>query len=493
MTYSFKSLKTLRTELDKGDYSSEELIQSIFKHLDHLNQQAPAKTLNAFITLSPELALSQAKQADALLRKKQGGALTGLPIGHKDLFCTQGVRTSCGSKMLEHFIPPYHATVVQKTFDAGMCMIGKLNMDEFAMGSSNEYSYFGPVSNPWDTQRNPGGSSGGSAAAVSAGFLPAATGTDTGGSIRQPAALCGITGLKPSYGRVSRHGMVAFASSLDTAGPLARSAEDCALLFQALAGFDPKDSTSIQHPVPDYVESLNRPIKGLKIGLLKNFQSQYLEAEVQHVFNASFRTLESLGAELIEVDLPHIHLGIAVYYILVPAEASSNLARFDGVRYGHRAVAPSGKPYDLEEMYERSRQEGFGDEVKRRIMLGSFVLSSQGYDAYYLKAQKVRRLIAEDFAKAFQKVDIIVGPSAPGTASRIGEHSADATRAYLEDIFTLPVNLAGLPALSLPCGFHHGLPLGMQLIGPAFDEARLLQCAHQFQLATDWHQRRPAL
>lgn len=488
--HNFKSLKTLRTELDQGEYSSEELIQSVFTHLDELNH-SKAKSHNAFITLTPELALKQAKHADELIRQKKSGLLTGLPIGHKDLFCTTGIKTTCGSKMLENFIAPYNATVVQKTFDAGMCMIGKLNMDEFAMGSSNETSYFGPVTNPWDIERSPGGSSGGSAAAVSAGLVPVATGTDTGGSIRQPSALCGITGLKPTYGRVSRHGMIAFASSLDSAGPMARSAEDCAMLFNAMAGFDPKDSTSINHPTPNYLETLGRPIKGLKIGILKNFQSKFLAPHIQHAFKESFHQLESLGAELVEIDLPHIHLGIAVYYILAPAEASSNLSRFDGVRYGHRAVSP-GKPYDLEELYEHSRQEGFGSEVKRRIMLGSFVLSSQGYDAYYLKAQKIRRLIAEDFAKAFEKVDVIAGPSAPGTASLIGEHSGDATRAYLEDIFTLPINLAGLPALSLPCGLHNGLPLGLQLIGKAFDEATLLQCAHQFQCATDWHLARPS-
>jgi aspartyl-tRNA(Asn)/glutamyl-tRNA(Gln) amidotransferase subunit A len=486
--HTFKTLKTLRDELDRGDYTSEELIRSTLNVLQH----SSTDTHNAFITLTPELAIEQAKQADKLLQRKQGGLLTGLPIGHKDLFCTQGIKTTCASKMLETFVAPYNATVVQKTFDAGMCMVGKMNMDEFAMGSSNEYSYFGPVTNPWDITRSPGGSSGGSAAAVAAGLLPVTTGTDTGGSIRQPAALCGITGLKPTYGRVSRHGMIAFASSLDSGGPMARTAEDCAMIFNALAGVDPKDSTSIQHPVPNYLERLNRPIKGLKIGVLKNFQTQFLAPEIQPVFESAFRQLESLGAELVEIDLPHIHLGIAVYYILAPAEASSNLARFDGVRYGHRATPLSGSSYDLEEMYERSRQEGFGNEVKRRIMLGSFVLSSQGYDAYYLKAQKVRRLIAEDFSKAFEKVDLIVGPSAPGTASKIGEHSNDPTRAYLEDIFTLPINLAGLPALSIPCGFHQGLPLGLQLIGKAFDEATLLQCGHQFQLATDWHQHRPA-
>ena len=486
--HTFKSLRTLRTELDQGEYTSQELIQSIFDRLN--TDPSNAKTHNAFITLTPELALQQAKKADEQLRQKKGGLLTGLPIGHKDLFCTQGIKTTCASKMLENFIAPYDATVVQKTHEAGMCMIGKMNMDEFAMGSSNEHSYFGPVTNPWDIKRSPGGSSGGSAAAVAAGLIPAATGTDTGGSIRQPAALCGITGLKPTYGRVSRHGMIAFASSLDSAGPMARSAEDCAMLFNALAGFDPKDSTSINRPVPNYLEHLNRPIKGLKVGILKNFQSKFLHPEIQYVFNNAFQQLESLGAELIEIDLPHLHLGIAVYYILAPAEASSNLARFDGVRYGHRAVSSSGKPYDLEEMYEYSRQEGFGREVKRRIMLGSFVLSSQGYDAYYLKAQKIRRLIAEEFETAFTKVDVIAGPSAPGTASLIGEHAQDATKAYLEDIFTLPINLAGLPALNIPCGFHSGLPLGLQLIGRAFDESTLLQCAHQFQLVTDWHHAR---
>jgi aspartyl-tRNA(Asn)/glutamyl-tRNA(Gln) amidotransferase subunit A len=488
--YQFKTLKTLRTELDQGEYTSSELIQSI---CDQLN---PALNLtdthNAFISFTPELALAQAKKADLKIQAKQAGLLTGLPIGHKDLFCTQGIKTTCASKMLENFIAPYNATVVDKTYEAGMCLVGKLNMDEFAMGASNEHSYFGPVTNPWDTKRSPGGSSGGSAAAVASGLIPAATGTDTGGSIRQPAALCGITGLKPTYGRVSRYGMIAFASSLDSGGPMARTAEDCAMLLAGIAGFDPKDSTSIQRPVDNYLAQLDRPIKGLKIGVLSAFQSKYLHPHIQLQFKEAFRELENQGAELIEVDLPHAHLGIAVYYILAPAEASSNLARYDGVRYGHRAESPLGqKPYDLEEFYERSRQEGFGHEVKRRIMLGSFVLSSQGYDAYYLKAQKVRRLIAQDFAKAFEKVDLIVGPTAPGTASLIGEHSQDATRAYLEDIFTLPINLAGLPAISLPCGIHNGLPVGFQIIGKAFDEARILQCAHQFQLATDWHNHHP--
>jgi aspartyl-tRNA(Asn)/glutamyl-tRNA(Gln) amidotransferase subunit A len=487
----FKTLKTLRTELDQGEYTSQELIQSVVDHLDHLKKSDPAKTHNAFITLTPDLALEQAKKADIQIQAKTSGLLTGLPLGHKDLFCTQGIRTTCASKMLENFISPYNATVVERTHNAGLCMVGKLNMDEFAMGASNEHSYFGPVTNPWDIKRSPGGSSGGSAAAIAAGLIPAATGTDTGGSIRQPAALCGITGLKPTYGRVSRYGMIAFASSLDSGGPMARTAEDCAMLFTAMAGHDPKDSTSMNRPVDDYLKNLNQSIKGLKIGVLSVPQSQHLHPQIQQQLKDAFKKLESLGAELIEVEIPHAHLGIAVYYILAPAEASSNLARYDGVRYGHRAINPSGKPYDLEELYERSRQEGFGNEVKRRIMLGSFVLSSQGYDAYYLKAQKVRRLIAQDFAKAFEKVDLILGPSTPGTASLIGENSNDPTKAYLEDIFTLPINLAGLPALSLPCGFHNGLPIGLQIIGKAFDEAKILQCAHQFQLATDWHQKTP--
>jgi aspartyl-tRNA(Asn)/glutamyl-tRNA(Gln) amidotransferase subunit A len=490
--FKFKTLKTLRTELDKGEYTSQELIQSLTDHLSHLKNTDPAKTHNAFITLTPELALEQAKQADIEIQSKKAGLLTGLPIGHKDLFCTQGIRTTCASKMLENFISPYNATVVEKTHAAGLCMVGKLNMDEFAMGASNEHSYFGPVTNPWDIKRSPGGSSGGSAAAIASGLIPAATGTDTGGSIRQPAALCGITGLKPTYGRVSRYGMIAFASSLDSGGPMARTAEDCAILFSAIAGYDPKDSTSMNIPTDDYLKNLNHSIQGLKIGVLtRQLQSQYLDPDIQNQMNHAAKTLESLGAELIEVDLPHAHLGIAVYYILAPAEASSNLARYDGVRYGHRAVSASGKPYDLEELYERSRQEGFGNEVKRRIMLGSFVLSSQGYDAYYLKAQKVRRLIAQDFEKAFQKVDLMIGPSAPGVASVIGQNINDPTKAYLEDIFTLPINLAGLPALSLPCGSHHGLPIGLQIIGKAFDEAKILQCAHQYQLATDWHRKTP--
>jgi len=477
-----ETLKNLRIALDTGQFSSEELVRQIYSQLDK------GPDYNAFISLTPELALAQARAADQRIANKTQGLLTGLPIGHKDLFCTQGIRTTCASKMLENFISPYNATLVEKLAQAGMCTIGKMNMDEFAMGSFNEYSYFGPVNNPWDSKRAPGGSSGGSAAAVAGGLIPATTGTDTGGSIRQPAALCGITGLKPTYGRVSRFGMIAFASSLDCGGPLARTAEDCAMLLQEMAGFDPRDSTSIQKDVPNYLLHLDHELpKGLKIGRIPAFQNRHLSQHIQGQFDQVFRQFEHLGAEIIDIELPHLDLGLSVYYILAPAEASSNLARFDGIRYGHRVKNAK----TLEELYERSRQEGFGEEVQRRIMIGSFVLSSQGYDAYYLQAQKVRRLIAEDFAKAFKQVDAIICPSAPDIAPPIGESKDDPIKAYLSDIFTLPINLAGLPSLALPCGFHQGLPLGFQIIGNAFDEKKLLQLGHQYQQVTDFHLARP--
>jgi len=443
--------------------------------------------LNAFITVTPELALAAAAAADARLARGEGGPLTGVPIAHKDIFCTRGVATTCASRMLAGFVSPYDAAVVERLAAAGAVCLGKTNMDEFAMGSSNETSFFGPVRNPWDPERSPGGSSGGSAAAVAAGLVPAATGTDTGGSIRQPAALCGITGLKPSYGRVSRYGMIAFASSLDQAGVLAHSAEDTALLLEAMAGFDPRDSTSADMPVPRYTAELGRPLAGRRIGVPPEFFDAGLDADCGARVQEALAVLRGLGAELVEVSLPHLALSVPTYYIVAPAEASSNLARFDGVRFGHRSKAAG----SIEELYKRSRQEGFGAEVRRRIMTGTYVLSAGYYDAYYLQAQKVRRLIAGDLRSAFAKVDVIAGPTTPTPAFRLGEKTGDPVQMYLNDIYTIAVNLAGVPGISVPCGFARGLPVGLQLIGPAFGEAAVLNVAHQYQCATDWHRRQP--
>jgi len=443
--------------------------------------------LNAFITVTPELALAAAAAADARLARGEGGPLTGVPIAHKDIFCTRGVATTCASRMLAGFVSPYDAAVVERLAAAGAVCLGKTNMDEFAMGSSNETSFFGPVRNPWDLERSPGGSSGGSAAAVAAGLVPAATGTDTGGSIRQPAALCGITGLKPSYGRVSRYGMIAFASSLDQAGVLAHSAEDTALLLEAMAGFDPRDSTSADMPVPRYTAELGRPLAGRRIGVPPEFFDAGLDADCGARVQEALAVLRGLGAELVEVSLPHLALSVPTYYIVAPAEASSNLARFDGVRFGHRSKAAG----SIEELYKRSRQEGFGAEVRRRIMTGTYVLSAGYYDAYYLQAQKVRRLIAGDLRSAFAKVDVIAGPTTPTPAFRLGEKTGDPVQMYLNDIYTIAVNLAGVPGISVPCGFARGLPVGLQLIGPAFGEAAVLNVAHQYQCATDWHRRQP--
>jgi aspartyl-tRNA(Asn)/glutamyl-tRNA(Gln) amidotransferase subunit A len=478
-----KTLAELSRALQSGEFSSVELTRHFLERIERLDTQ-----LNSFITVTAERAIAAAEAADARRRSGDAGALTGVPIAHKDIFCTEGVRTSCGSRMLDGFIAPYESTVTARLQAAGAVVLGKTNMDEFAMGSSNETSYYGPVRNPWDTARVPGGSSGGSAAAVAARLTPAATGTDTGGSIRQPAALCGVTGLKPTYGRVSRWGMIAFASSLDQGGPIARTAEDCALMLGAIAGFDPRDSTSIDRPVDDYAASLDASISGLKIGLPKEYFGEGLAADVAAQIEVAVEQLKGLGAEIIELSLPNTHLAVPAYYVVAPAECSSNLARFDGVRYGYRCEDPK----DLLDMYTRTRGEGFGAEVKRRIMVGTYALSAGYYDAYYLKAQKIRRLISGDFAQAFERVDVILGPTAPTTAFRLGEKADDPVTMYLSDIYTIAVNLAGLPAMSIPAGQSDGLPVGLQLIGDYFEEGRLLNVAHQFQQATDWHRRAPA-
>jgi len=446
------------------------------------------KDLNAYITVDPERSLAQAKTADTRIAKGAGGPLTGIPIAQKDIFCADGWRTTCGSKILSNFIAPYDATVIEKFNASGAVLLGKTNMDEFAMGSSNETSFYGPVKNPWDLTAVPGGSSGGSAAACAARLAPAATGTDTGGSIRQPAALTNLTGLKPSYGRVSRYGMIAFASSLDQGGPMARTAEDAALLLNVMAGFDPRDSTSVEAPVPDYTKALDHDIEGLRIGLPREYFGAGLSPEVAGVVEAAIAAYRKLGAQVVEVSLPNSSLAIPCYYVLAPAEASSNLSRFDGVRYGYRAPEYG----DLLDMYCKTRAQGFGAEVKRRIMIGTYALSAGYYDAYYLKAQKLRRLISEDFKQAFESCDVIMGPTSPTTAFKLGEKSDDPVAMYLSDIYTISVNLAGLPGMSIPAGFAaDGLPVGLQLIGQYFDEARLLNVAHKYQQATDWHKRMP--
>ena len=443
--------------------------------------------LNCFITLCPEQALAEAEQADRRLAAGEGGPLTGIPVVHKDLFCTEGLRTTCGSRMLDNFVAPYDATVVSRLRAAGMVLLGKTNMDEFAMGSSTENSFYGPARNPWDRERVAGGSSGGSAAAIAARLAPAATGTDTGGSIRQPAALSGITGLKPTYGLVSRYGMVAFASSLDQGGPLTRSAADAALMLGAMCGFDPRDSTSLDRPATDYAAALGNSIDGLRIGLPRQFFDERLDPAVGDAVRAALRVLEQAGAKLRDIDLPSTDLSIPAYYIVAPAEASSNLSRYDGVRFGYRCEDPK----DLLDLYCRSRGEGFGREVKRRILIGTYVLSAGYMDAYYLKAQRVRRIIRDEFRAALKEVDLIAGPTTPGPAFRIGERTDDPVQMYLSDIYTVSVNLAGLPAISVPAGFSNGLPVGLQLIGDYFAEARLLNAAHRLQQETDWHQRAP--
>jgi aspartyl-tRNA(Asn)/glutamyl-tRNA(Gln) amidotransferase subunit A len=477
------TLRELSEKLAAGAISSVELTQHF---LDRI--AAEDGKINSFVSVTAESALAAAQAADAARAAGKAGPLTGIPLAHKDIFCTQGVRTACGSKMLDSFVAPYNAHVVDRLAAAGMVMLGKTNMDEFAMGSSNETSFYGAVANPWDLTKVPGGSSGGSAAAVAARLAPAATGTDTGGSIRQPAALCGITGLKPTYGRVSRWGMIAFASSLDQAGPMTQTAEDAALMLNAMAGFDERDSTSAQQAVLDYTADLNKDLKGLRVGIPKSWFGEGLDDGVATQVRAALTELEKQGAKLVEIELPNADLAVPTYYVLAPAEASSNLSRFDGVRYGHRCDAPK----DLTDLYKRSRAEGFGSEVKRRILVGTYVLSAGYYDAYYLKALKTRRLIAEDFAKAFAQVDVIAGPTAPTTAFGIGEKADDPVTMYLSDIYTIAVNLAGLPGMSIPCGESAGMPVGLQLIGNLFDESRLLNVAHRYQQATDWHRRIPA-
>jgi aspartyl-tRNA(Asn)/glutamyl-tRNA(Gln) amidotransferase subunit A len=480
---SQQTIKQLADLLAQGKTSSVELSQD---YLGRIAAHNP--NLNAFITVDAERTLSEARAADALRAAGQAGALTGVPIAHKDIFCAEGWLTTCGSKMLYNFVSPYDAHVIEQFKKAGMPTLGKTNMDEFAMGSSNETSYFGPVKNPWDAARVPGGSSGGSAACVAAGLAPAATGTDTGGSIRQPAALCGITGLKPTYGVVSRYGMIAFASSLDQGGPMARTAEDCALLLNVMAGFDNRDSTSLEREKEDYARDLAKPLAGLRIGLPKEFFGEGLTGDTAKAVEAAIAQFKQLGATTVEVSLPNSGLSVAAYYVIAPAEASSNLSRFDGVRYGYRTPDYT----DLTDMYEKTRAEGFGAEVKRRILIGAYVLSHGYYDAYYIQAQKLRRLIAQDFAEAYKHCDVILGPTAPTTAFKLGEKADDPVQMYLSDIYTIAVNLAGLPGMSLPCGFDaQGLPIGLQLIGDYFSEARMLNVAHQYQLATDWHARTP--
>ena len=477
------TLQQLGSALRARQISSVELTQLYLDRIAGLNPK-----LNAFITVNPEMSLVQARKADARIAAGQASALTGIPIAQKDIFCAKGWLTTCGSKMLHNFVSPYDAHVIGRFNDAGAVNLGKTNMDEFAMGSSNETSHYGAVKNPWDNARVPGGSSGGSAAAVAARMCPAATGTDTGGSIRQPAALCGISGLKPTYGVCSRYGMIAFASSLDQAGPMAKSAEDLALMLNAMAGFDERDSTSLQRDKEDYTRDLAKPLNGLRIGLPKEFFAEGLGGDVAQAVEAAIAEYKKLGATVVEISLPNSKLSVPVYYVLAPAEASSNLSRFDGVRYGYRA--PEYK--DLTDMYEKTRAQGFGAEVKRRIMIGAYVLSHGYYDAYYLQAQKIRRLIAQDFTEAFRQCDLIMGPTAPSTAFKLGEKGDDPVQMYLSDIYTIAVNLAGLPGMSIPCGFDaKNLPVGLQIIGNYFDEARMLNAAHQYQLATDWHSHTP--
>jgi aspartyl-tRNA(Asn)/glutamyl-tRNA(Gln) amidotransferase subunit A len=477
-----RSIAELSMALQGGQLSSMELTQQFLNRIDRLDAR-----LNSFITVTHELALKAATEADRRLSRGDAGPLTGIPIAHKDIFCTDGVKTSCGSRMLDNFIAPYDATVVGNFKTAGAVMLGKTNMDEFAMGSSSETSFYGPVKNPWDLERVPGGSSGGAAAAVAGRLTAGATGTDTGGSIRQPAAFCGVTGLKPTYGRVSRYGMIAFASSLDQGGILGRSAEDCAFMLEIMAGFDPRDSTSIARDVEDYRAGLDSPIEGLRIGLPKEYFGEGLDQGVANAVENALKVFSSLGCEFRDISLPMLHFSVPAYYVVAPAECSSNLARYDGVRYGYRCK----EARDLIDLYERSRGEGFGPEVKRRIMIGTYALSAGYYDAYYLKAQQIRRLISDDFRRTFEHVDVIMGPTAPTTAFRLGEKLEDPITMYLSDINTIAVNLAGLPGLSMPVEPVEGLPVGLQIIGDYFDEARLLNVAHRFQQETGWHKRLP--
>ena len=478
MSIQFKTIKELKNMLHNKEISNKEMVEDTFTLIES------NKHLNAFVTLNKEVSL---KKAESLDNNPSNLPLAGIPIAQKDLFCTKDLRTTCGSNMLSNFIPPYSATVIENLESAGCISIGKTNMDEFAMGSSNETSFFGNVENPWGEGLVPGGSSGGSASAVAAGIVAAASGTDTGGSIRQPASLCGITGLKPTYGRISRWGMIAFASSLDQAGPMARTAEDCAIMLNEMCSHDPKDTTSLDENIPDFTQNLNSSIQGMKIGLVKEFDLSKLDNDVVKVFEESKRHYESLGAEFIEISLPNISLSVPTYYVVAPAECSSNLSRFDGVKFGRRCENPK----DLEDLYVRSRSEGFGDEVKRRILIGSYVLSAGFYDAYYKKAQQVRRLIKNDFVSAFEKVDVIMSPTTRGTAFKAGSMGSDPIQMYLEDLFTIPANLAGLPAMSVPNGIVDNKPVGMQLIGNFLEESKILQAAHSFQTSTDWHLKTP--
>jgi len=476
-----RSIARLGTMLRARELSAVELATHYLDRIERLDGR-----LNAFITVDRDKTLAHAREADARIARGEAGPLTGIPIAHKDLFCARGWLTTCGSRMLGNFVAPYDAHVIEQFDRAGAVILGKTNMDEFAMGSSNENSYFGPVLNPWDERAVPGGSSGGSAAAVAALLAPGATGTDTGGSIRQPASFTGTSGLRATYGRVSRHGMVAFASSLDQAGVIARSAEDLALLFGAMAGFDARDSTCVDHPKDDYVAGLGRGVKGLRIGLPREYFTADLARDVAAPIMAAIGEYQRLGASVVEVSLPNQHLSVPVYYVLAPAEASSNLSRYDGVRYGYRAPEFS----DLNDMYAKTRAQGFGAEVKRRIMIGAYVLSHGYYDAYYLQAQRLRRLIADDFARAFRECDVIMGPAAPSVAFDIGTRTQDPVQMYLDDLYTIPINLSGLPGMSIPCGFgDRGRPVGLQIVGNHFDEARMLAVAHAFQQATDFHMK----
>ncbi len=477
-----KTLAELRNGLANKAFSSVELTQHFLDRISQLDKQ-----YNSFITITAEQALAQAKAADEKRANGEAQALTGIPLGHKDIFCTEGVRTSCGSKMLDNFVPPYNATIIEKFNQTGAVSLGKTNMDEFAMGSSNESSFYGPVKNPWAPDCVPGGSSGGSAAAVAARLAPATTGTDTGGSIRQPAALCGITGLKPTYGRVSRYGMIAFASSLDQGGPMTRTAEDAALMLNVMAGFDEKDSTCIDQPVPDYSANLNDDLNGLTIGLPKEYFGEGLDPAIELAVQTAIKEYEKLGAKVKEISLPNTGLAVPCYYIIAPSEASANLSRFDGVRYGYRCDNPK----DLNDLYTRTREEGFGEEVKRRILIGTYALSAGFYDAYYKKAQQIRRLIKNDFVAAFNEVDVIMGPTVPNTAFKLGEKTNDPVAMYLEDIYTIATNLAGLPGMSVPAGLVEGKPVGLQITGNYFAEAKLLNVAHQYQQVTDWHTLSP--
>jgi len=477
-----KTISEMLAELASGAYSAVELTQHYLRRIEQLNPR-----YNSYLTVMSEEALDKARAADQARSRGEAGTLAGIPLAHKDIFCTRGVRTTAGSLMLDNFIAPYDATVVENLAKAGAITLGKTNMDEFAMGSSNETSYFGPVKNPWDTERVPGGSSGGSASAVAARICAGATGTDTGGSIRQPAALCGITGLKPTYGRVSRWGMIAFASSLDQAGPMTQTAEDAAILLGAMAGFDPKDSTSLDERVPDYRSAIRQPVKGLKIGLVKEYFDEGLESGVEKAIQEAIRILEKEGAHIKEIALPNSRHSVPAYYVIAPAECSSNLSRYDGVRFGYRC----NNPENLDDLYKRSRSEAFGREVKRRIMVGTFALSAGFYDAYYRKAQKIRRLIQQDFNQAFSEADVLLGPTAPAPAFKLGEKSEDQIAMYLQDIYTIASNLAGVPALSVPAGLVNGLPVGLQLIGNYLREDQILQVGHQFQQLTDWHKKLP--